>query len=278
MGILNIDEHVEEHRLMAIRYPDKAVIPGQSVIAQSNIPFLIMPGDGGANGCSFSGTAGAFTLSAAILANIYVALTGCYAYFSGNFGGSTLPAGWYWTEFSSDTAGIVYADTYTSGTPRRPATKTPISVNLTGRITATTNEVTGPAGFSVAGTALGINGCVDSWMRYAGSTGGNKSFRTRADAPSQASAVLVAIGAAASPISESLNKCQNASSNSEKILGRTLTTGATGVGNAGSSFVTSNIVSFDTSVPWGLSVTLQGSTNTAAPVLLTYTATATYGE
>jgi hypothetical protein len=68
------------------------------VIAQSNIPFLIMPGDGGANGCSFSGTAGAFTLSAAILANIYVALTGCYAYFSANFGGSTLPDGWYWTK------------------------------------------------------------------------------------------------------------------------------------------------------------------------------------
>jgi len=31
MGILNIDEHVEEHRLMAIRYPDKAVITDKRI-------------------------------------------------------------------------------------------------------------------------------------------------------------------------------------------------------------------------------------------------------
>ncbi len=30
MGMLNIDEHVEEHRLMAIRYPDKTVVQAQS--------------------------------------------------------------------------------------------------------------------------------------------------------------------------------------------------------------------------------------------------------
>jgi hypothetical protein len=50
MGMLNIDEHVEERRLMAIRCPNKAVIPWQSVIANATIPFLTMTGDGAVRG------------------------------------------------------------------------------------------------------------------------------------------------------------------------------------------------------------------------------------
>jgi len=151
------------------------------LIANSTIPFLIMPGDGASSGCSFSGAAGAFTLSAAITTNVYTTLAGCYAYFSASFGGASLPAGWYWTEFSSDTAGIVYAETYSSGIPRRPATKTPISTNLTGRITATTNEVTGPNGFLLPGGALGKNGTLQILFRCAGSGTGNKTARARFD-------------------------------------------------------------------------------------------------
>jgi hypothetical protein len=41
MGMLNIDEHVEEHRLMAIRYPDKAVITGKSVIAKKRTMYPV---------------------------------------------------------------------------------------------------------------------------------------------------------------------------------------------------------------------------------------------
>jgi hypothetical protein len=273
MGILNIDEHVEEHRLMAIRYPDKAVIPGQSVIAQSNIPFLIMPGDGGANGCSFSGTAGAFTLSAAILANIGTSLARCFAYFSANFGGSTLPAGWYWTEFSSDTAGIVYANTYTSGTPRRPATKTPISVNLTGRITATTNEVVGPTGFTLSSLALGKNGFLDFTLSCAGSTAGSKTFKVSIGA----TAVLTT-GSQGSPVVESTHRMVCVDSTTEKLCGRSSLTTNSGFGVAGTSYSSASKVSIDTGLDTTLSIAMQQSTNLAAPVLLNACVQSTYGE
>ena len=42
MGILNIDEHVEEHRLLEIRYPEKAVMIGTataSVPASKTLSF-----------------------------------------------------------------------------------------------------------------------------------------------------------------------------------------------------------------------------------------------
>lgn len=247
------------------------------VIAQSGIPFLIMPGDGGSNGCSFSGTAGAFTLSAAIIANIGTTLAGCYAYFSANFGGSTLPAGWYWTEFSSDTAGIVYANTYTSGTPRRPATKTPISVDLTGRITATTNEITGPTAFPLPANALGKNGTLSAYMRMAGSTAATKTYRVRGlDA---GTTQLVLVGNTTSPVAETLSYVTCADSHTAKLTGRNASSANGGVGETTNSFANSFLVStFDSSADQSLCLTLNQSTNVACPILLGALITATYGE
>jgi hypothetical protein len=277
MGILNIDEHVEEHRLMAIRYPDKAVIPGQSVISQSGIPFLIMPGDGGANGCSFSGSAGAFTLSAAIVANIGTALAGCYAYFSANFGGSTLPAGWYWTEFSSDTAGIVYANTYTSGDAKRPVALTPISVALTGYVTASTSEISGPSGFALNREALGKNGILKTLLRCQGSTGGNKTYRMRAG--NSSTTQILVTGSAASPNIDGLHCMNCVDSHTVKYIGRINASGYSGVGVGAATAVASSIVTtMDTSVDNTLYLTMQGSTNLSAPILLGFEITATYGQ
>jgi len=243
------------------------------VVAASNIPFLIMPGDGGANGCSFSGTAGAFTLSAAIIANIGTSLAGCYAYFSAGFGGSALPAGWYWTEFSSDTAGIVYANTYASGTPLRPATGTPISVNLTGRITATTNEIVGPTDFILPANALGKNGSLSVLLSQAGSTSGTKSYRVKVSTTN-----VVITGTGASPVVDALFAITCSNSHTEKLVGRTGSTVTTGIGIAGTTYATTSAVSIDTSVYQSLSISLQQSTNICAPVLLRAYAAATYGE
>ena len=41
MGMLNIDEHVEEHRVLAIRYPDKAVMLGQIIPFTNFAPRLV---------------------------------------------------------------------------------------------------------------------------------------------------------------------------------------------------------------------------------------------
>jgi len=245
------------------------------VIAQSTIPFLIMPGDGASAGCSFSGAAGAFTLSAAIIANIGTTLAGCYAYFSANFGGSTLPAGWYWTEFSSDTAGIVYADTYTSGTSRRPATKTPISVNLTGRITSTGNEVTAQSGLLLPANSLGKNGFLTIYLRVAGSTANTKTFRVRADDGS--TTMLGMIGTTTSPIAENLLYVNNIDSHTEKVTGRN-TTASGGIGQSANAVASNHVISLNTAVNQNLYLTAQQSTNVACAILTGFVITATYGE
>ncbi len=273
MGILNIDEHVEEHRLMAIRYPSKAVIPGTNVIAVSTIPFLIMPGDGAANGCQFTGTNGIFTLSAAILANCRSALDGCYCYFSAGFGGSSLPAGWYYTEFFSDTDGVVYAETYTSDVPRRPAAKTPITPNLTGWVTATTNEITGPTGFILPGAALGKNGWLSMLLGYFGSSAGTKTYRVYAN-----SVMIGSVGSTTSPISESLLGLNCKDSNNKKSMLRYSSSASAGIAAASASYAAAFNTDVDTSVDCTISITLQQSTNVATPVLVRSLITATYGE
>ncbi len=232
-----------------------------------------MPGDGGANGCSFSGSAGAFTLSAAIIANIGTALAGCYAYFSANFGGSTLPAGWYWTKFSSDTEGVVYADTYTSGTPRRPSSDTPIGVNLTGRITATTNEVVGPAGFILPGGALGKNGALDVFFSHSGSTSGTKSAKAIID-----STAVASVGSTISPVVDTMHRITCIDSDTEKLCGRSSVAAITSIATAGGTYSSASYVSVDTSVDTVISVSLKQSASTATPILLSMRVSATYGD
>jgi len=247
----------------------------QKLIAVSNIPFLIMPGDGAANGCQFTGTNGAFTLSAAIIANIGTSLVGCYAYFSASFGGSSLPAGWYWTEFSSDTAGFVYAETYAagSGKPGRPATKTSITPNLSGWITASASEITGPSGFTLPGDALGNNGNLQVFLGQAGSTAGTKSYRAKIDTTN-----IVQTGLTTSPVGESLYTITCNDSPTEKLCGRSTPTSTTGVGLASTTYTAASTVSVNTAVPQQFSISLQQSTNVATPILLRAYAIATYGE
>jgi hypothetical protein len=246
---------------------------GAQVIAQIGIPFLIMPGDGSANGCQFTGTGGAFTLTAAIIANIWPSLAGCYAYFSANFGGSSLPAGWYWTEFSSDTAGIVYAETYTSGKVKSPATKTAITPNLSGWVTGTTVEITGPNGFVLPGTALGKNGVLELFLSQAGSTTGTKSYRMQLDGTN-----VFQNGGTASPVGDSLHTATCTDSVSEKQLGRTSAISFVSLGSATTGFSAANRVSIDTSIDRTVSLSLQQSTNVSTPVLMRFSLKATYGE
>lgn len=239
------------------------------------IPFLIMPGDGAANGCQFTGTNGAFTLSAAILASIGTSLAGCYAYFSASFGGSSLPAGWYWTEFSSDTAGIVYAETYASGSgqPGRPATKTPITPNLSGWVTGSTSEIVGPSGFILTANALGNNGNLQVFLGQAGSTAASKIYRAKIDTTN-----VVVTGTTTAPVTETLHTVTCTDSPTEKLCGRSTTTTLTGVALTAAHYLATNAVSVNTAFSQLFSISLQQSANVAAPVLLRAYAIATYGE
>jgi hypothetical protein len=120
------------------------------------IPFVLPPGDGGANGLSFTGGGGgAFTMTAAILAGGWNLLTDCYVYLPANVGGSGNTAGWYYAQFSSDTVGTIYADQYVSGQPTIPAAPAVFPGNPSGRITTTTSEITANTGLTLPAGALG---------------------------------------------------------------------------------------------------------------------------
>ena len=240
-------------------------------IAAIGTPFVILPGDGAAVGMFFTGTAGAFTLSAAILTNAWNALKGCWCYLPANFGGKTYPAGWYWAVFSSDTAGILYNNTYSSGIPTRPATLTPFSDNLAGWLTQTTAEVTGPTGFTLRGLSMGKNGSLKAHLRGLGNSTASKFYKI------YLGSTLVQY---IQPVTTSVNwemvvSTCNQGSDALQINSRQQT--PTGVGVAGTVMVGGESTSVDTSIDQNLSISMQISTTAACAILLHADVSVTYG-
>jgi len=238
-------------------------------IASIGVPFIIPPGDGAAVGLQFTGTAGAFTLSAAILTNAWNALKGCWMYLTASFGGSTCPAGWYWAVFSSDTAGIVYTDTYVSGKPVRPSSPVAFSIDLTGRLTSTTSEVTGPTGFTLRGGMIGPNGNLKIHARGTGSITGTKTFKHYLG-----SSAVVDLPITAFPSYEFL--LMSCNQGSESLQSNSRKSAATGVGEV-SANAALEVTAIDTSLDQAYSVSLQVATNTACAILLHADVTVTYG-
>ena len=243
---------------------------GPCSIAVIGTPFAILPGDGAAVGMFFTGTAGAFTLSAAILTNAWNALKGCWCYLPANFGGKTYPAGWYWAVFSSDTAGILYNNTYSSGVPVRPSTLTPFSDNLSGWLTQTTSEVTGPTGFTLVGGSMGPNGSVRQVLRGFGNTTGNKNYRLYIG-----STATVYLPTSTSPNFEFMMTTSNQSYDNLQVNSRAGAT--TGIGQAAAVAGAAEASSINTAVDQAMSISLQISANTAAAVLLHADVSVTYG-
>jgi hypothetical protein len=254
--------HISEHRQLG-------GVANQ--IAAIGTPFVILPGDGAAVGMFFTGTAGAFTLSAAILTNAWNVLKGCWIYLPANFGGRTYPARWYWAVFSSDTAGILYTDTYASGVPIRPVSPTPFPINLNGWLTTTTAEITGPTGFNLPGSSMGPNGTLKTHLRTVGNTTGNKTYKLYLD-----SAVVAFFGAmTANPHTELISSTRNQGSESLQLNSQQSS-------NIGVGLVTNNVQSgaysaSDTAVDKALAISLQISTTSACAVLLHVDITCTYG-
>jgi hypothetical protein len=67
-------------------------------------------------------------------------------------------AGWYWTVFSSTTAGTIYNSTYTSGVPAA-GTATAFATTGPGAFVSTTAEVAGPT-IPIPANQLGANGSI----------------------------------------------------------------------------------------------------------------------
>ena len=243
---------------------------GQMQVASIGTPFCLPPGDNGSTGLIFTGTAGNFSLSGVILSNIWTALRGCWCYLPANFGGSSYPAGWYWTVFSSDTAGIVYTNTYTSGIPSAPETPTAFPVNLNGRLNQTSAEVTGPTGIIIPGGSIGKNGTIKTHWRIGGNIIGTRYYRTYLDA--------VAVGllsGTTSPMYEALTSICNQGDESKQVLSHT--NSISGVGTGFTTVNANSMTSVDTSVDKALSLSLQLSSNWASAIILHADVSVTYG-
>ena len=238
---------------------------------QCGIPSVMFAGDGGANGLSFTGTRGQFTLSAAILSGVYAMLDGFYAYIPAGAGG--LSAGWYWGTMSDDTHGEIFADTFTPSPGAIPPyvaspTNNP---NLTaGRITQTTSEIT-VASFTQTGGMLGPNGIIRGVLaQRANSSAGAKAFRCR----------LGGITLNSNSATSTNNDLdfefirQNAGVQTKQIGNRSAT------GWLGSSFTSysSDNSSVDTSVDQTVTFTMQLPANTDSAILIPRQYSVTYGR
>jgi len=129
-----------------INYNTANVVP-PSVLMQSAVPF-VMTSSG-----SF-GTNGALTG----LATMPRTIGGAYAYFPANAICAASSAGWYWTNFTSATAGTVFSNTYTSGQPIVVASPTTFTCG-SGPGAFTQSVVAQQAlNLTVPGNSLGKNG------------------------------------------------------------------------------------------------------------------------
>ena len=245
--------------------------PSPQQIAAIGVPFCILPGDGSTTGLQFTGSAGAFTLSAAILTNAWNMLKGCWCYMPSGFGRSGYAAGWYWAVFSSDTAGVLYSDNYVSGRPVRDFSPTAFPVNLNGWLTQTTAEITGPTGFSLRGGAMGKNGSLKQHLRFLGNVTGTKTFRTYVG-----SAIVLQTSPTTSPSAEQLMSCRN--QGVETLQNNSRASSTTGVGVSGASVSGFDYTAVDTGIDQNLSMSLQLSVNTACAILLHADLTVTYGD
>ena len=245
--------------------------PSPQQIACIGTPFVILPGDGASAGLLFTGSAGAFTLSAAIVTNAWNLLKGAWCYMPSGFGRSGYAAGWYWGIFSSDTAGVLYSDTYVSGRPVRDFSPTAFPVDLSGRLTQTTSEVTGPTGITLPGKSIGPNGTLKCQFRTMGTTTGTKTIKAYLD-----STVVFGAAPAGNPVAEYLVSCSN-----QGVEDLQLTTASnsslTGVGATGATLSTANYTAIDTASDRTLSISLQISTTATCAALLHADVNFTYG-
>ena len=173
---------------------DFATSAGPVTLLQSGILFAIFAGDGGANGLTFTGTAGQFTLSAAPLTNIWNLFktpVGGYCYLPAGAGG-LVSGGLYFFRMTSDTAGEVYQEKYTPGSGKLTIPSSPTShPNLTsGRITQSTSEIV-VSSFSMPGNSMGENGLFRALIvSKCESNAAARTFRVRVGGTAWASLAL----------------------------------------------------------------------------------------
>lgn len=91
------------------------------------------------------------------IATLTAVYPNCYLYFPAGKAFSGSAAGWYYAVMSSGTAGTVYNNTYTTGTPTIPASPTAIADAGPGAYTQTSGSGIDAYKLVIPGNTLGIN-------------------------------------------------------------------------------------------------------------------------
>lgn len=242
---------------------------------QSGIPFWIPPGDGGANGLSFTGTRGVFTLSAeAPMASVFNALaSGGYCYLPAGSGGLAT-GGWYWFKMTDGTNGEVFAETY-SGTGQPAFVSSPTALpNLSaGRITQVITEILGPS-FIMPGGSLGPNGVSTYILKWiSSSTAGTKAVRLRAGG----SVSWFAVGMTNTFNNQLIQATRGNLGVANRQIGNRAATGhGWDCGPTGTSYL-ADVTTVDTSVDVTMAVAAQIPVNTDSIIMIPFKFTAQYG-
>lgn len=165
-------------RLTAADIPN--VLPtGITVLGQSGLPMIVA-------GSGSMGNNGALTLTTALgttYPNAYVYMPAA-AIAAGSL------AGWYYTTFSSATAGTLFNNTYANGTPVIPASPTAFVSTGPGAYTGSSAAQTAYS-LSITANTLGINGGIRASLAASyTNTAANKTFTLAYDGTTFGTAVL----------------------------------------------------------------------------------------
>ena len=241
--VVTQDNHAAEHAAMG------------NPLWKCGIPFILFAGDGSANGLIFNGAAsGAFTLSAAVMANFIPPKF--YAYLPSDQAYSGSAAGWYYGTMSTTTAGVLYANTYdpTTGViPTVPTSLTTLPVTKLTRLTQTTSEITA---LQVTANPIGANGLITETIKAVGTaTAGTKTLQCRIGSTS-----VYSFGwTASSVVIDGMFSIQNAGSETEQIVTR----GGSLIGQTGITSLGGNeFKTVDLSAPFLFKNTMQIAANT----------------
>lgn len=104
----------------------------------------------------------------------------CFLFFPADKIAVGVPAGFYYTQMSSPTAGTIFNNTYTSGLPTIPAVLVPFVTTGPGAYTQTSGAAEQQTSFTVPGNSMGANG---SWrlrqLLCYNNSAGTKAFSVR---------------------------------------------------------------------------------------------------
>lgn len=128
---------------MTTRYPP---LSATNILGQANVPLILQSSGSIANNGALTG-----------LSSTGVAYPSCYMWFPTNTISAATPAGWYYVVMSSATAGTIYNNTYTTGTPTVPASPTAFATTGPGAYTQTTASLITAYQLVIPPNTLGIN-------------------------------------------------------------------------------------------------------------------------